>query len=195
MTKENVIRYFRDLPELETERLLLRRMKKLDYRDMYDYACREDVTQYLTWYPHPNPMYTLRYLTYIVTRYRAGEFFDWAVVCKENRKMIGTCGFTTFHYEHNSAELGYVLHPDYWGKGLAPEAVRAVMDIGFRTFQLHRIEARFMEGNDRSRRVMEKVGMTFEGMQRESMYIKEHYVTVGSCAILSSEYRPGDYTT
>ena len=98
MTKENVIRYFWDLPELQTERLLLRRMKKLDYRDMYDYACREDVTQYLTWYPHPNSMYTLRYLTYIVTRYRAGEFFDWAVICKENRKMIGTCGFTTFHY-------------------------------------------------------------------------------------------------
>ena len=188
MTKDTVIRYFRDPPQLETRRLILRRMKKTDYRDMYDYASREDVTRYLTWYPHPNLMYTLRYLSYIATRYRAGEFYDWAVIWKENRKMIGTCGFTAFHYEHNSAEIGYVLHPDYWGKGVAAEAVRAILEVGFLTLNLHRMEARFMEGNDRSRRVMEKVGMTFEGMQRDAMYIKENYITVGTCALLADDY-------
>lgn len=188
MTKDIAARYFRDPPELETDRLILRRMKKIDYRDMYEYASREDVTRYLTWYPHPNAMYTLRYLTYIVTRYRAGEFYDWAVIWKENRKMIGTCGFTAFHYDSNSAEIGYVLNPDYWGKGIAAEAVQAVLAVGFCTFGLHRMEARYMEGNDQSRRVMEKVGMTFEGMHRDSMFIKERYVTVGTCALLEEEY-------
>lgn len=188
MTKDTVLRYFRDIPELVTPRLLLRRMKKTDYHDMYDYASREDVTAYLTWYPHPNAAYTLRYLSYIATRYRAGEFFDWAIIWRENRKMIGTCGFTAFHYDHNSAEIGYVVHPDYWGQGIAAEAVCAVMREGFYTLNLHRIEAKFMEENERSRRVMEKSGMRFEGFQRDAMFIKDRYVTVGTCAILAPEF-------
>lgn len=188
MNKDSVVRYFRDPPELETPRLILRRMKKADYHDMYEYASDSEVTRYLTWYPHPDENYTLRYLAYITTRYRAGEFFDWAIVTKAERKMIGTCGFTSFHYEHNSAEIGYVLNRAYWGKGLAREAAYAVMREGFYTLNLHRIEAKYMDGNSQSRRVMEKLGMSFEGLQRESMFIKEQYTTVGVCAILAAEF-------
>ena len=188
MTKDAVVRYFRDPPEIVTPRLVLRRMKKTDYHDMYQYASRDDVTRYLTWHPHPDCGYTLRYLAYITTRYRAGEFYDWAVVWKENRRMIGTCGFTSFDFNHNCGEVGYVLHPDYWGKGIAAEAVQAVMRVGFLTLNLHRIEAKYMDGNTQSRRVMEKCGMTFEGMRREAMFIKDQYATVGVCAILASEF-------
>jgi len=188
MNKDTVVRFFRDPPEIVTPRLVLRRMKKTDYRDMYDYACDAEVTRYLTWDPHPNPNYTLRYLAYIVPKYRTGEFHDWAVIWKENRKMIGTCGFTSFNYNHNAGEIGYVLNRDYWGKQIAPEAISAVMRVGFLDLNLHRIEARFIQGNDRSLRVMEKCGMTFEGYQRESMYIKNKYETIGICSVLASEY-------
>lgn len=188
MNKDSVYKYFHSMPELVTPRLVLRRMKKTDYHDMYEYASRTEVTRYLTWEPHPDPEYTLRYLAYITTQYRAGLFYDWALQWKETRRMIGTCGFTQFHYEHNSAEIGYVLNPQYWGLGIAAEAAEAVLRVGFLTLNLHRIEARFMSGNDRSRRVMEKVGMTFEGMQRESMLIKNEYTSVGTCAILASDY-------
>jgi len=64
-----------------------------------------------------------------------------------------------------------------------------VIEFGFENLGLNRIEARFMEGNDSSRRVMEKVGMTFEGIQREAMLIKGNYANVGVCAILASEWR------
>ena len=188
MNKEIVQRYFRDPPEIQTPRLLLRRLKKSDYRDMYEYACDPAVTEYLTWQPHPNPAWTMRYLAYVATRYRAGEFYDWAVIYKENQKMIGTCGFTSFSYDHNSGEIGYVLNPAYWGQGLAVEAVRAVMGVGFLTLNLHRIEAKFMIENNRSRRVMEKSGMSFEGYQRDAMYVLDRYRTIGVCAILFSEY-------
>ena len=188
MNRDIVLRYFRDPPEITTSRLLLRRLKTTDYRDMYEYACDPNVTRFLTWQPHPNPAWTMRYLAYVATRYRAGEFFDWAVVLRENQKMIGTCGFTSFSYEHNSAEIGYVLNPSYWGQGIAPEAVQAVMDVGFRVLNLHRIEAKFILGNERSRRVMEKAGMSFEGYQREAMYILDGYKTIGVCSILFSEY-------
>ena len=81
------------------------------------------------------------------------------------------------------------LNPNYWGYGLAPEAVRAVLRFGFLQLRLNRIEARYMEGNTRSRRVMEKVGMQFEGIQRESMHVRDQYVSVGTCAILYREFR------
>lgn len=188
MNKDSVYRYFRDIPELVTPRLVLRRIRKTDYHDMYEYASSETVTRYLTWEPHPDPGYTLRYLSYVSTQYKAGNFYDWAVIWKANRKMIGTCGFTAFHYEHNGAEIGYVLNPKYWGMGIAAEAARAVLRTGFLALNLHRIEAKFMDGNVQSRRVMEKIGMTFEGMQRESMLIKNRYATVGICAILAADY-------
>lgn len=188
MNRDEITRTFRDPPVLETPRLYLRKMLKKDSADMYEYACRSDVTEYLLWEPHSSEMYTYKYLSYIQSRYRAGDFYDWAIIWRESDKMIGTCGFTRLNVESNSAEIGYVLNPAYWGIGLAPEAVRAVMKFGFWQLRLHRIEARYMVGNERSRRVMEKVGMTYEGVGRDSMHVKDKYVSIGTCAILRNEY-------
>ena len=188
MNHEEITRIFRDPPVLETPRLYLRRMLKRDSADMFEYARRSEVTEYLLWDVHPNEAYSHKYLSYLQSRYRAGDFYDWAVIWRDSDKMIGTCGFTRFHTDANSAEIGYVLNPLYWGLGIAPEAVRAVMRFGFRELHLHRIDARYMVGNNRSRRVMEKVGMTFEGISRESMFVKGKYVSVGTCAILRGEY-------
>ena len=188
MTREEISRIFRNPPIIDTRRLYLRKMNKGDSADMYEYSCREDVTRYLLWSPHPSESYTYKYLTYLQSRYRAGDFYDWAVVLRDTHKMIGTCGFTKLNIESNSAEVGYVLNPEYWGYGFAPEAVSAVMKFGFNELRLHRIEARYMVGNERSVRVMEKVGMTREGISRESLHVKGRYVSVGVCSILRSEY-------
>ena len=188
MNHDEITRIFRDPPVLDTARLTLRKLLRQDSRDMYDYASRPEVSEYLLWQPHESEAYTRRYLNYLQSRYRAGDFYDWAVVLRDSGRMIGTCGFTRFNYEANSAEIGYVLHPDVWGKGIAPEASRAVMRFGFYELRLHRIEARYILGNDRSRRVMDKLGMQFEGIARESMYVKGKYVSVATCAILSEEY-------
>ncbi len=188
MNREMLGRVFRDPPKLYTKRICLRRMMRSDSHDMFEYARREDVTRYLLWDPYDSENHAYKYLTYLQSRYRAGDFYDWAVVMRDTYKMIGTCGFTRFNLEANSAEVGYVLNPDFWGRGIAPEAVARVIDFGFRELELNRIEAKYMVGNDRSRRVMEKVGMTFEGVNRESMHVKGRYVSVGVCAILRSEW-------
>ena len=188
MKRQTVYHIFSNIPRLETDRLLLRALCLSDAEDMYDYAHRADVTKHLTWDPHPNIAYTREYLAYISAHYRAGDFFDWALVDRESERMIGTCGFTRFHYEADSAEIGYVIHPAYWGRGIATEAVEAVIRFGFQRLELNRIEARFMEGNTASRRVMEKNGMIFEGILRQSMYIKGDYRNVGVCSLLRREY-------
>ena len=189
MKKEKIYRVFSHIPELTTPRLTLRRMLVADTDDMYEYACRQDVTKYLTWRPHPDRDYTREYLQYLGSRYAAGMFYDWAVIYEPDCKMVGTCGFTSFNCSSDSAEVGYVLNPEYWGKGIATEALSRVLEFGFENMGLHRIEARFIQENERSRRVMEKVGMTFEGVMREGMLIKGVYQNIGICSILQSEWK------
>ena len=188
MKKSFVFNLFSKIPTLTTERLTLRRMKPSDAEDMYEYSRLEAVTEYLLWYPHKNIEQTSDYLHFLQTRYRTGDFYDWAVVDNDTKKMIGTCGFTRLDFNHNLAEVGYVLNPEYWGRGIAAEAVRRVMDFAFMELNVHRVEAKYIVGNERSRRVMEKCGMSFEGVARSSMYIKGQYRDIGTCAIISDEY-------
>ena len=141
---------------------------------------------------HPSLAYTREYLQFVATHYEIGDFFDWAIIWREQEKMIGTCGFTRFDYTNNVGEIGYVINPIYRGMGVADEAVREVMRFGFERLKLNRIEAKFMEGNSASRRVMEKTGMTFEGFHRKAMKIKGKYETIGICSILREEFFEGE---
>lgn len=185
MNKETVIRTFTRVPRLSTERLCLRFLSVHDAEDMYEYARLPEVTRYLLWNEHPDLIYTRRYLSYLETRYRTGECFDFALVHEGDGKMIGTCGYTRIDFSNHSAEIGYVLHPAYWNLGLGTEAAAAVIQFGFAYLGLHRIEARYMKNNLASRRVMEKCGMEFEGIFRGLMLIKGSYEDIGICARLS----------
>ena len=188
MERDEILHVFRHIPTLECRRIVLRKMSKADAGDMYEYASNPAVTKYLTWDVHPNERFTSNYLSYLQSKYRSGEFFDWAVTLKDNGKMIGTCGFTRFNFSAYSAEVGYVLNPSYWGQAIAPEALKRVIRFGFDYLGLNRIEAKCITGNNQSRRVMEKVGMTFEGTTREGMYLKGKYVSIETCSILRNEY-------
>ncbi|MBE6555668.1 MAG: GNAT family N-acetyltransferase [Ruminococcaceae bacterium] len=189
MKKENLLHIFSRMPQLETERLLLRPMRVTDAQDMFEYAKSEEVTRYLLWRPHPDVAYTRSYLEYLAGRYRLGTCYEWAVTLKQEKRMIGTCGFASISCPDNTAELGYVLNPRYRGMGLMPEAAKRVMRFGFDVMNLHRIEARYMVGNDASLQVMKKLGMRFEGVKRESMLVKGAYRDIATCAILAREFR------
>jgi ribosomal-protein-alanine N-acetyltransferase len=99
----------------------------------------------------------------------------WGIELKENGKFIGTVHFVWWQPEHHSAEIGYVLSKKYWGKGLITEAARAIISFGFENMNLVRIQARCFVKNKASERVMQKLGMSFEGISRKAMYVKgEH---------------------
>lgn len=187
MKKEKVYKLFSNIPTLKTERLSLRAMHPIDAEDMYDYARQGEVTEFLLWEAHPSVAYTKQYLGYIQSRYALGDFYDWAVIEHESRRMIGTCGFTRIDTVNNMAEIGYVLNPDFWGRGYATEAVGRVIEFAFSELGVHRVEARFMEGNQASLRVMEKLGMTFEGYHKDAIFVKGKYRTVGYCSLIKEE--------
>lgn len=187
MKKETLYEIFSSIPTLHTERLTLRALRELDAEDMFEYASSPEVTRYLLWREHKSPAFTKEYLSYIESRYALGDFYDWAITLTDSGKMIGTCGFTRIDTINNAAEIGYVLNPAYHHLGIATEAAGAVMKFGFETLSLHRIEAKFMDGNDASRAVMERLGMTAEGFEREAVFVKGGYVTIGKYAKLATD--------
>ena len=183
-------RPFEDLPELETERLLLRKMRLDDARAMFAYASDPEVTRYVLFETHRSIEDSEAFLRLAVEGYERGDFGGWGVVLKDSGAFVGTCG-VDYGYapEHARAELGYVLSREHWGKGLIPEAVRAVIRFGFGRMELNRIQARCMAENTASARVMEKAGMTYEGTLREYQLIKGAYRDMKFYSILRRERR------
>lgn len=183
--------YFADLPELETERLILRRMRLDDAEDMFAYASDPLVTRYVLWETHRTLEDAKAFLRSATEGYERGDFGGWGVVLKDTGTFVGTCGMEAgYAPEHARAELGYVLSRELWGRGLMPEAVRAVVRFGFGRMELNRIEARCIAENAASARVMEKAGMTCEGTLREREFIKGAYRDMRLYSILRREYRP-----
>jgi ribosomal-protein-alanine N-acetyltransferase len=188
--RSGAARVFADLPELETERLLLRRMRPDDAEDMFAYASDPEVTRYVLWDTHRSIEDTRNFLRFATEGYERGDFGGWGLVLKASGAFVGTCGMEANHQrEHSRAELGYVLAREHWGRGLIPEAVRCMIRFCFGRMDLNRVEARCIAENTASARVMEKVGMTWEGTLREREYIKGAYRDMKLYSILRREYR------
>jgi ribosomal-protein-alanine N-acetyltransferase len=182
-------RVFADLPEIETQRLLLRKMRLDDAEAMFAYASDPAVARYVLWDTHHSIEDSESFLRLAIEGYERGDFGGWGVVLKDSGAFIGTCGLDAgYAPEHARAELGYVLSREYWGKGLMPEAVRAIIAFGFARADLNRIEARCIAANLASARVMEKAGMTYEGTLREREFIKGAYRDMKLYSILRREY-------
>lgn len=181
---------FTDPPELETEQLLLRKMRPDDAGEIFAYASDPEVTRYMRWETHRTIDDSRAYLDLVAGKYEGGGEPDWGIVYKESGRFIGTCGFTEYSPEHSRIELGYVLAKEFWGRGIMPEAVRAMIRFGFEDLGLNRIEARCIAENVASASVMEKAGMSYEGTLRKREVIKGEYRDMKLYSILSDEYRP-----
>jgi ribosomal-protein-alanine N-acetyltransferase len=184
----NVEDVFSDLPALETDRLILRRLAHGDAGDIFVYASDPEVSRYTTWKPHQSMHDTLAFLNPVLEAYAKGEIAPWAVVHKADRKVIGTCGFVSWFPRHARAEIAYAIGRSYWNQGLTTEAARAVVAFGFHRMQLNRIEARCEIPNVASARVMEKLGMSLEGILRQHMFAKGQYVDLKLYSILRQEW-------
>lgn len=158
------------LPTLYTDRLIIRPLSVLDADDMYEYAKTPLVGPTAGWPPHTSltdTLYVIKSMNTIKTPYELGV---WAIVLKENQKMIGTIELYNY-YKGFKAELGYSINPNYWGNGFATEAATEVLHFGFNYLDLKRIEAGTFLSNIQSQRVCEKLGFVKEGVARNG-YIR-----------------------
>ena len=175
---------------LETKRLLLRRFSPDDAEDMYrNWASDPEVTRYLTWPCHSSPEATRSLLERWTAQYADGGYFSWGIELKENRQVIGNISAVKLNEEIDSAEIGYCLSRRYWGRGLMPEALTAVMRFLFAEVEMNRISAIHDVNNPRSGRVMEKAGMKYEGTLRQAEKNNQGICDVVVRAALRSEWR------
>ncbi len=154
---------------IETHRLILRPFRMEDAEDMYaNWASDPEVTRYLTWPAHGSVDVTRRVLEDWIPRYGDGGYFHWAIEWKETGIAIGSIAAMKLDEETESAEIGYCLSRAFWGRGIMPEALRAVMDFLFDTVGLNRIASYHDANNPKSGRVMVKAGMKKEGILRKA---------------------------
>ena len=179
---------FGDLPELQTPRLLLRKLKPGDAADMFEYASDPEVAKDVTWEPHRTIEDSRGFIDSVLGKYANKQTSEWGLVLKETGKLVGTCGFVWWKPEHAKAEFGYALSREYWGKGLMTEAAAAVMAFGFEKMKLHRLEARCITTNTGSEKVMLKNGMKYEGTMRDMVYEKGGFKTLKLYSILAGEW-------
>ena len=152
---------------IETERLILRRFTLKDAVYMYyNWASDPEVTKYLTWPAHTSLKVTRDLLEEWVPRYADGGYFNWVIEYKETGKPIGTISVVKLNENTEAADIGYCMGRAYWGKGLMPEALMAVVEYLFDVVGLNRIAACHDVNNPNSGKVMKKAGMRWEGILR-----------------------------
>ena len=193
MTRRTVAKVrevLKDLPTLETERLILRKMVLNDAEAVFAYASNSEVSRYTLWETHRSIEDSRAFLEFATQKYENGGEPDWGIVYRGNGCLVGACGLVNWEAEHARAEVGFVLSREYWGRGLMSEAVRAILRFGFERMNLNRIEARCIAENAASARVMEKAGMVYEGTLRQREYIKGAYRDIKLYAILKKGF-PG----
>lgn len=160
-----------EVTPLKTERLLLRPVQASDAPDVFDYTRRPKVSEFLPWEPHASEEETLRWLTEdIPAKVNRGDLI-YAVELKGSGKVIGVFDLHV-DTENKKAQLGYSLSPDFHRQGYGFEACEAMIQHAFTVLELHRIEAGCDVLNEASWRLMEKLGMKFEGTRREDHYFK-----------------------
>ena len=151
--------------ELRTERLLLRPIRLRDVVDVYEYAQDEEWARYFN--PHTLD-YVERFVSNAVTApWDVGPRFSIVL----DSKVIGGVGLA-IEPEHHRADLAYSLAREHWGKGFAMEFTERVVRWGFEDLGLEKISAHADAGNRRSWNVMEKLGMTREGLLRSNSIVR-----------------------
>jgi [ribosomal protein S5]-alanine N-acetyltransferase len=178
-----------NLHTLETKRLILRKITSEDVEDMYSYASNEEVSKYVTWETHKTLSDTKEFVEFVLAQYENKKVAPWGIEYKENGKFIGTIDFVSWSLKHHLAEIGYVLSQDYWGKGIVTEAANEVIKFGFTNMDLVRIQARCFVENIGSARVMEKIGMSFEGISRKGWKLESgKHQDIKMYSILKEEF-------
>lgn len=155
---------------LETNRLILRHQEPGDLERLYALYCDPEVTKYIPDAPR-NYDETLKELEWYLNGHpKWPKLGLWGTVYKGTGEFIGRCGLLPWTLDgQDEVEVAYLISKAYWGKGLGTEAARAILDYGFEQLNLPRLICLIDKDNLASKRVAEKIGMTFEKEGKDEM--------------------------
>ncbi|MGO8704058.1 MAG: GNAT family N-acetyltransferase [Candidatus Brocadiia bacterium] len=176
------------LPILETARLILRPFEAADAKNVQRLAGNRAVAEYTANIPHPyEDGMAEEWISGHQSAFEAGKSATFAIVLRESRELIGAAGLGIVRrFDH--AELGYWIGLPYWNKGFCTAAAKELLRFAFQDLKLHRVYASHFAMNPASGRVMQKLGMTHEGVRREHVKRWGRYNDLVQYGILSSEW-------
>lgn len=178
---------FSPFPNLETERLQLRRVTANDAQEIFAMRSDPEMMKYI---PRPlvtNPEEALAHIRMINEKIDNNEGINWSICLKNSSKLIGIIGHYRIKPESYRAEIGYMLLPDFQGKGYISEAIATAVAYGFDVMKLHSIEAIIDPENIASAKVLEKNGFKKEAHLRENEYYNGKFLDTVIYSLLESD--------
>ena len=167
---------FDPFPELSTERLLLRRIVMEDAPEIFFLRSDQTILQFLSKEPAANIKEAEDFINRINKDIDNNDGIMWAITLKENpSKAIGSICFWQMLKEHHRAEIGYVLDPGFWRKGIMKETILKTLDYGLSTLGLHSVEARINPHNIASASLLESTGFVREAYFKEDYFHRGKY--------------------
>lgn len=180
---------FDPFPLMVTERLLLRKVGMNDVNEIFFLRSDKNVMKYIDRPPAESLDDAYEFIQKITGLEADNESVTWAITIKGDTRLIGTICFWNIQKEHYRAEVGYVLHPDYWGKGIMQESLTEVLDYGFKVMNLHSIEANVNPDNIASIKLLERNNFKREAYFRENYFYDGKFIDSAIYSLLISEYK------
>ncbi|MFC5045061.1 GNAT family N-acetyltransferase [Aquimarina hainanensis] len=179
--------YFEDFPVLETTRLTLRSLVLTDASEIYSIRSNVKAMQYMDTVLHHTIADTEKFVTLNLKTYQKKEGLFWVLIEKNTDQFIGDFSFWKVNRRNSRAEIGYSLHPDFWGKGYMKEAMKTILHFGFTKLKLHSIEANINPDNNNSRKVLKGIGFQKEAYFREHYYYNGEYLDSEIYSLLEND--------
>ena len=171
----NLVKVLQEIPTIESETVILRKMRSEDATELYQYYNNKSVYQYLDWNGPSSALHAGEVIQRWNKGFEDGWIIRFAIAEKKTDKIIGTIFLNNF--EEKRAEIGYELSEAYWKKGIMTEVMRLVLGLGFHKLGFVRIQACVCEENIASKQLLKKLGFKEEGYLRQ---FECHNVT-GEC--------------
>lgn len=174
---------------LETERSVLKPISQDDAQEIYENVKQYDIARWMINLPHPYPEDgAIKYIKEATELMKKGISYEFPIRLKSTGELVGVMAILKVDKKNKNAELGYWIAKKYWNLGFATEAGLRVLEFGFEVLNLERIYAKYYPENKASRRVMEKMGMKFEGTMRHEILKNDKYYDMSYYGILKEEW-------
>jgi RimJ/RimL family protein N-acetyltransferase len=177
--------------ELKSKRLILREITLDDLEDIHQLHSIPEVDEFNT-LGIPKDIEETRKLIKPAIEAQTKSprtAYEWVIESKGNGAFLGLAGMFLSNDKYRLGEMYYKLFPDCWGKGYATEVAQKLVETGFEVFNLHKVEAGVATDNRRSIRVLEKIGMTREGLRRKVLPIRGRWADNYHYAIVEDDPR------
>jgi ribosomal-protein-alanine N-acetyltransferase len=128
-------------------------------------------------------------LVFLINLFQQKRGLYWGICTKKDDKLVGTCGFETWHKSHARLELVYDLSPEYWGHNIMHRSLEKIISFAFSTMPINRIEAVTTPDNEKSINVLKRLQFQEEGTLRQFRYFKYNFTDVFMFSLLRSDYK------